>query len=332
MSCRFVGIGALRWYTQPYRAIQSHALSLRVVASQAKTEKDAMFGIGAQEIVIILIVALIVVGPQRLPEVAGQVAKAIRDFRRMSDELTGEFTRSLSLDDDPKPNPLLTDEVITASSTPDQVGSSIAQSLRIETIPNETVTPALPATVESAATNTDTSDAVQANGAALNEDTVISLAPIAPTASKSDPLIGVSLLDRDATYVGATYPTKAPPTTSDYVYEASTTPTAAVAVLETTAAVTAEAETAQTHNGISDAWDAVISTEATASPVVAEVAAIDESAPDVINEYAYVPPTREQIDPGAEVTIREKIEAQVAAEAFRERRRIASYQRSRKRG
>ncbi len=284
-----------------------------------------MFGIGAQEIIIILIVALIVVGPQRLPEVAGQVAKAIRDFRRMSDDLTGEFTRSLSLDDDKKPNPLLTDEVITASSTPEQVGSSIAQSLRIETIPNETVMPALAAQSESTAPSTVDE---QPAHSVLNEDTVISLAPVA---TKSAPLIGVSALDGDATYVGTTYPAKIAPAPIDYVYEPSALPEHAPLALDAEPVPTGEADAVRAQNGISDAWDAVISTEATVSPIVAEVAAVDESAPDVIGTLAHVPPAREQINPETEPTIREKIEAQVAAEAFRERRRLASYQRSRKR-
>lgn len=291
-----------------------------------------MFGIGAQEIIIILIVALIVVGPQRLPEVAGQVAKAIRDFRRMSDELTGEFSRSLSLDDDKKPNPLLTDEVITASSTPDAIGASIAQSLRVETIPNETVTPALPAAAETTAASTASNGAAPNDTVVPNEDTVISLAPVALIATKTEPLIGVSALDSGATYVGTTYPAKISPTPNDNVYEPSAVPEHTSPALDAESLPTGEADAAHAQTGIADAWDAVISTEATASPVVTEVAAIDESAPDVMAEYAYVPPIREPIDPGAEVTIREKIEAQVAAEAFRERRRIASYQRSRKRG
>ena len=282
-----------------------------------------MFGIGAQEIIIILIVALIVVGPQRLPEVAGQVAKAIRDFRRMSDDLTGEFTRSLSLDDDKKPNPLLTDEVITASSTPDQIGSSIAQSLRVETIPNESVTPALMAQSPSSTTTEE-----QPAQSTPNEDTVISLAPVA---TKSAPLVGVSVLDGDTTYVGTTFPAKEAPTTGDYVYESNTVSEQSTAGMDAEAIPVGAGDAATGQNGIADAWDAVISTEATASPVIAEVAAVDESAPDVIGAVAYTPPAHEPVDPEAEPTIREKIEAQVAAEAFRERRRVANYQRSRKR-
>lgn len=42
-----------------------------------------MFGIGFAEIAIIVIVALLVFGPERLPEMAKQAASFVRDLRRM---------------------------------------------------------------------------------------------------------------------------------------------------------------------------------------------------------------------------------------------------------
>lgn len=41
------------------------------------------------EWIIIFIVALIVFGPKRLPEVGRQLGKAMRDFRKIADEVTG---------------------------------------------------------------------------------------------------------------------------------------------------------------------------------------------------------------------------------------------------
>jgi sec-independent protein translocase protein TatA len=41
-----------------------------------------MFGIGAPELIIILIVALIIFGPGKLPEIGGALGKGIRDFRK----------------------------------------------------------------------------------------------------------------------------------------------------------------------------------------------------------------------------------------------------------
>ena len=58
-----------------------------------------IFGIGYQEIAVIVVVALIVFGPQRLPEVAGQAARWIRDARKMLTELTGEFERNAGVNE-----------------------------------------------------------------------------------------------------------------------------------------------------------------------------------------------------------------------------------------
>ena len=41
-----------------------------------------MFGVGSQEIFIILIVALVIFGPGRLPEIGGALGKGIRDFKK----------------------------------------------------------------------------------------------------------------------------------------------------------------------------------------------------------------------------------------------------------
>lgn len=48
-------------------------------------------GIGLPELLVILILTLIVVGPHRLPQVAGQLARYIREFRRYSARLAREF-------------------------------------------------------------------------------------------------------------------------------------------------------------------------------------------------------------------------------------------------
>ena len=47
--------------------------------------------VGPAEILIILVVALLVFGPQRLPEVARQVGSAMRELRKMQDTVRGEL-------------------------------------------------------------------------------------------------------------------------------------------------------------------------------------------------------------------------------------------------
>ena len=41
-----------------------------------------MFGLGFQELLIILVVVLIVFGPGRLPQIGSGLGKAIRDFKK----------------------------------------------------------------------------------------------------------------------------------------------------------------------------------------------------------------------------------------------------------
>src|SRR5882724_8689481 len=46
-----------------------------------------MFGLGMGEIMLILVVALLVLGPQKLPDAAKQIGKAIRELRRHTQNL-----------------------------------------------------------------------------------------------------------------------------------------------------------------------------------------------------------------------------------------------------
>ena len=46
-----------------------------------------MLNIGPQELLLILVVALVVVGPQRLPELSRSIGKALRSLRSAQDEM-----------------------------------------------------------------------------------------------------------------------------------------------------------------------------------------------------------------------------------------------------
>jgi Tat protein translocase TatB subunit len=46
-----------------------------------------MFGIGTPELLVIFVLALVVVGPQRLPDLARSIGRALREFRKVQDEV-----------------------------------------------------------------------------------------------------------------------------------------------------------------------------------------------------------------------------------------------------
>ena len=50
-----------------------------------------MFGVGPEELVLILVIALIVLGPERMPKVARDLGRVVGDLRRTSDQLREEF-------------------------------------------------------------------------------------------------------------------------------------------------------------------------------------------------------------------------------------------------
>jgi Tat protein translocase TatB subunit len=54
--------------------------------------------LGPEKIILILVVALIVFGPQRLPEIARQVGAAMRELRRMQDTVRDELEQVLHPD------------------------------------------------------------------------------------------------------------------------------------------------------------------------------------------------------------------------------------------
>jgi TatA/E family protein of Tat protein translocase len=72
-----------------------------------------VFDIGLQEMIIIGVIALLVFGPSKLPELGRMFGRAMREFRRASDEFRATVETNLHINDpDPvigAPSPLIPD-------------------------------------------------------------------------------------------------------------------------------------------------------------------------------------------------------------------------------
>lgn len=55
-----------------------------------------MFGsIGPAELILIFVIALLVFGPKKLPEIGRSVGKALREFKKTSDEIKGRIEEEI---------------------------------------------------------------------------------------------------------------------------------------------------------------------------------------------------------------------------------------------
>jgi sec-independent protein translocase protein TatB len=90
-----------------------------------------MFGIGGEELILILIIALIVLGPERMPKVMRDIGRVVGDLRRTSEQLREEFLNADKL--------LEKSPDATASSAPVAAIPATARTSEPAAIPGETV-------------------------------------------------------------------------------------------------------------------------------------------------------------------------------------------------
>lgn len=103
-------------------------------------------GLGPAEIVLVMLLALIVFGPGKLPEIGQGLGRAIRQFRAASSEITEEFNREFNIEkmlqDPPKQQPAA---AAPASAAPlSQAAATIASAAAAapaESAPDQSVAP-----------------------------------------------------------------------------------------------------------------------------------------------------------------------------------------------
>ena len=147
-----------------------------------------MFGVGYQEMFILVVAALVIFGPGNLPEVAGQLGRLVRDFRRMTADLTGEFEKTIAEVDDVKRS--VRREVKSMRSEVEGVSQSVKADL--ESAGGSSNSAHKPTgTTARAGAGTDAARTAKAEAANRATGTL-------PVATKADPLADVSFLDEEA--------------------------------------------------------------------------------------------------------------------------------------
>ncbi|MBP2674667.1 MAG: tatB [Deltaproteobacteria bacterium] len=80
-----------------------------------------MFGIGFQEMIIILVVVLIVFGPKRLPDLAKSMGKGLAEFKKASDEVRKGIEEAVREEEQPSDPARETGGEITAAEPPAEI-------------------------------------------------------------------------------------------------------------------------------------------------------------------------------------------------------------------
>jgi sec-independent protein translocase protein TatB len=112
-----------------------------------------MFGIGPTELIIILAIALLVIGPKRLPDLARSLGKGLAEFRRATSDVTDELHNAR----------ILLEEEAREATKKDETFSRGADSDKQDK-PGEPAKPAKPGKQEKVSNQSDRDDDDDENG------------------------------------------------------------------------------------------------------------------------------------------------------------------------
>jgi TatA/E family protein of Tat protein translocase len=102
-------------------AVASSSLAGSQVLTPQGKERDTMFGsIGMPELMIIFVIALIIFGPRKLPELGRSMGRRLSEFKRASNELRSTLDEEIRVEkstpEPPRPEPEERDQSAGADS------------------------------------------------------------------------------------------------------------------------------------------------------------------------------------------------------------------------
>lgn len=114
---------------------------------------DSFFGIGLFELIMIAVVALLVLGPERLPGAMREVAKWMRQLRNLSSDFQSQFSEEFKLLDEMNPRRIINEAIDPKTPTKPSTSSS-SKSTTPQTpakpLAPKSVTPSAPKPVKTA--------------------------------------------------------------------------------------------------------------------------------------------------------------------------------------
>ena len=153
---------------------------------------NSFFGIGFMELFFIAVLALIVLGPERLPGAIREVAKHARTLRSLSSELTSQFSEELKALDDINPQKILRE--LTEDPAEEKKPATPAKSATAKPSSTNKATTPKPGTNGSGSTAkpatkqiTATAAAVPMSGDATEDSSAANDAAVSETESTTEP-------------------------------------------------------------------------------------------------------------------------------------------------
>jgi TatA/E family protein of Tat protein translocase len=91
-----------------------------------------MLDIGIQELAVIMVLALLIFGPDKLPDLGRRLGRAMREFRRASDEFRSTVEQNLQLNVDPDSSPRSPSTIDPVPASAVDSGTSEGDAARVD--------------------------------------------------------------------------------------------------------------------------------------------------------------------------------------------------------